>query len=97
MTIISRVDLHLIDRMIGPIEQQPVCAGDHSPNRLQIQNTNIGKAIIMTRILTALAVFGTLAAGLVTLPAAVHADVAAPYPGTIEMKTAKTYGALVRA
>ena len=51
----------------------------------------------MTKILTALAVFGTLAAGLVTLPAAVHADVAALYPGTIEMKTAKTYGALVRA
>jgi hypothetical protein len=51
----------------------------------------------MTRILTALAVFGTLAVGLATLPAAVHADVAAPYPGTIEMKTVKKYGALVRA
>jgi uncharacterized protein (DUF302 family) len=44
----------------------------------------------------ALAVFGIFATGVITLPAAVHADIAAPYPGTIEIKTAKTYGALVK-
>ena len=51
----------------------------------------------MTRTFKALAVFGILATGLITLPTMGHADVAAPYPGTIEMKTAKTYGALVKS
>lgn len=51
----------------------------------------------MTRTFKALAVFSIFAAGLVTLPAGVQADVGAPYPGTIEMKTTKTYGGLVKS
>lgn len=51
----------------------------------------------MTKALRALAVAGIVTAGLITLPVAGKADVAAPYPGTIEMKTAKSYGALVKS
>lgn len=51
----------------------------------------------MTRTFRALAIAGMFAAGMVSLSTAAKADVAAPYPGTVEMKTSKTYGALVKS
>ena len=51
---------------------------------------------IMIRKFNKLAAVALFAAGLATLPAVSNADVAAPYPGTIEMKTGKAYGALVK-
>jgi hypothetical protein len=52
---------------------------------------------IMIRAFGKLAIFGILAATLTILPAAGKADIAAPYPDTIEMKTGKTYSALVQS
>ena len=51
----------------------------------------------MIRKFNKLAAVALFAAGLATLPAVSNADVAAPYPGTIEMKTGKAYGALVKS
>lgn len=52
---------------------------------------------MMTRTFKALAVFGVVTAGITHLPAAGKADVTAPYAGTVEIKTGKTYGALVKS
>lgn len=52
---------------------------------------------MMTRTFKALAVFGVVAAGVSLLPATGKADVTAPYAGTVEIKTGKTYGALVKS
>ena len=38
-----------------------------------------------------------LAAILMATPVLVHADVAAPYPGTKVIKTTKTYGAMIKS
>lgn len=46
--------------------------------------------------LTRLAVCAVLVSAT-AIPLSSNADVAAPYPGTIEMKTAKSYGALVKS
>src|SRR5210317_463279 len=52
---------------------------------------------IMIRKFNKLAAVALFAAGLATLPAVTNAAVAAPYPGTLEMKTGKAYGALVKS
>lgn len=62
--------------------------------RREFRNRN-GNA--MTKSIRALAVIGLFSANLAILPAASRADIAAPYTGTIEMKTAKTYSALVKS
>ena len=54
----------------------------------------------MIRVFRKLAIVGIVAAGAAGasfLPAVSKAETAAPYPGTVEMKTAKTYGALVES
>ena len=52
---------------------------------------------MITRTIKALAVIGVLGAGAVSLPSPANADVAAPYPGTIEMKTGKPMSRWSRA
>jgi uncharacterized protein (DUF302 family) len=51
----------------------------------------------MTRTFRTLALAGILAAGSLALPAIGKAETVTPYPGTVEMKTGKTYGVLVES